>query len=273
MDDTQYDARQTPKGEIEQRFLSSKYIAKTAGDLASHFFVNRNTLKVETKSIQDYVSNADKEVEKKIIQIINAHYPHDQILGEESGFSDVESDYIWIIDPIDGTANFVNGIPHFCVSIALCFLGKIHFGVIYDPIQKELFDAFLGEGAFLNGEPIKVSNKSDLAQSTISCGHSFGIKDEECYLGILRKLFMGQAEYRHMGSAALGLAHTACGRVDGYWEQHISSWDFAAGILLVEEAGGWINESIPSDWLQNGSAIMGTNHHLKETLQIITGIR
>lgn len=268
MDDLTKNAR----GDLEQRFLRSKDIAVAAGDLAGRFFENRNALKIETKSIQDYVSNADKEVESKIIHTINAHFPNDQIVGEESGCKVADSDYVWIVDPIDGTANFINGIPHFCISIALCFLGKVRFGVIYDPNQKELFDAFRGEGAFLNGKPIKVSNNSDLDQSMISCGHSFRIKDE-IYLGVIRKLLMASAEYRHMGSAALGLAHTACGRVDGFWEQQINSWDFAAGQLLVEEAGGWINESIPGNWLQSGSAILCTNRHLKTALQKITGIK
>ncbi len=189
----------------------------------------------------DLVTDADLASEKAISLMISEHFPSHQILGEESVKPVDWNDYLWIVDPLDGTTNFTHGMPFFCVSLALSYRGEVLVGVIYNPISKECFWARKGEGAWLNGAPIHVSKTEELQKSLLATGFAYdkSIREKNNYreFSYLTNLTQG---VRRCGAAALDLAYVACGRFDGYWESGIKAWDIAAGSLLVAEAGGKI---------------------------------
>lgn len=185
------------------------------------------------------VTEIDKQSEELIIKKIHQHFPSHDILGEESGAHDTNSDYRWIIDPLDGTTNYTHGLPIFCVTIGVEHKGEIIAGVIYDPNRDELFTAEKGKGAYLNGKKIHVSSNDTLINSLLVTGFPYNVKENPGNVVEHFVHFLPVAQgIRRLGSAALDLAYIACGRLDGYWEVFLNPWDKAAGILLVREAGG-----------------------------------
>jgi len=218
-----------------------------------------DTLQVDLKGRRDYVSNVDREAETAIIDTLRAAYPGHAILAEESG-SQGDSDFVWIIDPLDGTTNYLHGYPQVAVSIALAVRGETQQAVVYDPIRDELFTATRGSGAQMNNRRLRVSRCRSLDQALLATG--FPLRNEkliEPYLASLGR-FMHRADgVRRAGAAALDLAHVAAGRLDGFWEFGLQAWDIAAGALLVQEAGGMVGTPYPGqDLLKHGDIVAAT---------------
>lgn len=213
--------------------------AREAGGLLLEKF-GRN-IKVSLKGDINLVTEADLASERLIIERIKSHYPQHSILAEESGEAVIiggTNKWKWIIDPLDGTTNFAHGYPCFCVTIALEHEGKIVVGVTYDPTRNELFAAEKGQGASLNSKPIHVSVAKDLSESLIVTGFPYDFKQRENFARHLTEFLLQSRGVRRDGSAAIDMAYIACGRFDGFWEEGLNPWDVAAGVLLIEEAGG-----------------------------------
>ncbi len=199
-------------------------------------------IEIQTKSRNDFVSEVDRSAEQAIIQELRARFPDHAILAEESG-AQGSGDYQWVIDPLDGTTNYLHGFPQFSVSIALRHRGQLDCGVVYDPLREELFTAARGEGAQLNDRRLRVSRRPSLDGALIGTGFPF--RDQrhiDAYLDMFKDMTLATAGLRRPGSAALDLAYVAAGRTDGFWELGLSEWDFAAGALLVTEAGGTVTD-------------------------------
>ena len=213
---------------------------KESGAIIQKYF--QGTFTVESKEgINNLVTEVDKMSEDKIISIIKKYYPGHSIISEESGEEKQDSPYQWIIDPIDGTVNFAHGIPICCVSIGLKKGDELIFGSVYNPMMNELFFAEKGKGATLNGVPISVSKKSDFRMACLVTGFPYKWPDErEHPIKVFERFVLEGLPVRRLGSAAIDLCWVACGRFDGFWEYNLSSWDVAAGYLIVEEAGGRI---------------------------------
>jgi len=254
---------------VEKRYLAACAIAREAGDLMRRLYEKREMNSYKLKGHQDYFTEADGEVEKLIIQRIGEAFPEDTVFGEEGGGQ--FSPQVWVIDPIDGTANFARGIPHFCVSIAFVREGQIAAGAMCNPMLGELFAARAGGGATLNGRPMKVSTTPDLRSATIELGWSTR-RPLEDYADMLVRVVKEGAGVRRSGSGALGLAYVADGRIDAYAELHINSWDCLAGILMVNEAGGWTNDFLKNDGLVKGNPVLGCNPALRDAIVKATGI-
>jgi myo-inositol-1(or 4)-monophosphatase len=265
-----------PEGNLEiapssddLRFLVACFVAREAGSIAKRKFDGRPGLSLlNFKGHQDYLSATDAEVEQSIRSRLMTAFPTDSFFGEEGGGS--FDNNVWVVDPIDGTANFVRGIPQFCISLAYVSDGEIKIGIIYDPMTDELFAAKRGGGATLNGEPIRVSGMADLAQSSIEMGWS-ARKPLKRYINAVENLMHAGAVVRRGGSGALALAHVACGRTDGYCELHMNSWDALAGLLLVQEAGGWINDFLADDGLKYGNLTVACSPSLSDGMLRLTG--
>ena len=214
---------------------------------------------VESKSQHDYVTNVDQGAEQLIIDTISHSYADHSFLGEESGSSG-SGEYQWVIDPIDGTTNFIRKVPHWAISIACKYKGRTEIGVVYDPIREELFTAVRGRGAQFNGKRIRVSETKGLEHSLIATGFPFRNKQMlDKYMTIFSKLFPHCSDMRRAGSAALDLAYVAAGRFDGFWEFGLSEWDTAAGSLLVKEAGGMISDIKGNPNYQQSDSILAAN--------------
>jgi myo-inositol-1(or 4)-monophosphatase len=213
--------------------------ARRAGEIIVRALVRLDSLEVSSKGRNDYVSEIDRAAEREIIESIHKLYPDHAILAEESGSSGA-SDTVWIIDPLDGTTNFLHGFPVFAVSIAVQHQGKLEIGVIYDPMRQEVFTATRGGGAQLENHRMRVSKQRGLEGSLLSTGFPYR-EDEpyaDNYFAMFRKLTTLSSGIRRPGSAALDLAYVAAGRTDGFWELGLKPWDTAAGTLMVREAGG-----------------------------------
>jgi myo-inositol-1(or 4)-monophosphatase len=213
--------------------------ARRAGEVIVRALVRLDSLEVTSKGRHDYVSEIDRTAEREIIDIIHKLYPEHAILAEESGSSG-ENETVWIIDPLDGTTNFLHGFPVFAVSIAVQHQGKLEAGVIYDPMRQEVFTATRGGGAHLENHRMRVSKQRGLEGSLLSTGFPYRENDPytENYFAMFRKLTTLAAGIRRPGAAALDLAYVAAGRTDGFWELGLKPWDTAAGTLMVREAGG-----------------------------------
>ncbi len=202
---------------------------------------------VSNKGAIDLVTEADLAAEKLIIERINSHYPRHAILAEESGAS-IElapmekSEWKWIIDPLDGTTNYAHGYPCFCVSIAIERGGAIEIGVVYDPMRDEIFAAERGQGAHLNDHPIRVSSVQELNRAMLCTGFPYNVRERPDFARDFTNFTMEAQAVRRDGSAALDLAYVACGRFDGFWEDGLNPWDTAAGVILIEEAGGRVTD-------------------------------
>lgn len=225
---------------------------------------------VDEKSSNDFVTVIDKTSEKLIIERIKKHFPAHTILAEEGGRQGKNSAYEWVIDPLDGTKNYIRDIPYFCVSIAVFHQNKPVVGVVYDPVHDELFQAVKGGGSFLNRRPIRVSNASSLNRCMLTTGFPHRSKAYlPQYLQAFEEIFIKCIGIRRPGSAALDLCHTACGRYDAFWELGLSSWDIAAGSLIVAEAGGVVSDFWGNPtYLKSGFIIAG-NAEIHKNLQEI----
>ena len=213
--------------------------ARRAGDLIVRSLSRLDSLHIDTKGRNDFVTDIDRKAEADIIATIRRSYPQHAVLGEESGRSG-ENEFLWIIDPLDGTTNFLHGFPTFSVSIAVELRGRLEHAVIYDPMRQEFFTASRGDGAQLEGRRIRVSAQRTLEGALIGTGFPFRMDAEhvDSYLAMLKIIMGTAAGVRRPGSAALDLAYVAAGRLDGFWEFGLKPWDLAAGVLLVDEAGG-----------------------------------
>jgi myo-inositol-1(or 4)-monophosphatase len=224
---------------------------QTARD-AGAILVDRlgRALQVSNKGDIDLVTEADLASEKLIIERIKSHYPRHAILAEESGASDEnelvsgKSEWKWIVDPLDGTTNYAHGYPCFCVSIALEHAGAIELAVIYDPMRDEMFTAERGRGATLNDRRMRVSTVEDLNSAMLCTGFPYNVRERPDFARDFAKFTMKAQAVRRDGSAAIDLAYIACGRFDGFWEDGLNPWDIAAGVLLIEEAGGRVTDFI-----------------------------
>ena len=226
---------------------------------------------IDLKQKFDFVTFVDKQAEEKIVKIIKTAYPDHKIFGEETSKDEVGG-YRWIIDPLDGTTNYIHGYPVFSISIGLEWEGDIILGVVYDPSHEELFVAEKGKGAQLNGHPIRVSNITDLTMSLLSTGFPFRAKRKiDLYLSSFKELFTKVSGIRRMGSAAIDLCNIACGRAEGFWEIGLSPWDVAAGYLMIKESGGQITDFIGEDNAIWSGNVIASNGHIHQTLVNVVG--
>ena len=257
-----------------QAFLNTAVeAARKAGDIAQINFARINQSDIKTKAYNEFVTFVDEEAEKAIVDIIHGRYPDHTILGEEQGLKGNESDYLWIIDPIDGTTNYIHSFPVYCVSIALKIKGRLEVAVIYDPSRQELFTAIRGMGAMLDGRKIRVSKQRTLQGALLGTG--FPYRDQldwlEVYLDIFIDFTRIVGAIRRPGSAALDLAYVASGRYDGFWEFGLKPWDVAAGVLLIQEAGGLVKSMIPGeDAVESGSLLCGNPHLFDPMSEIVS---
>lgn len=233
--------------------------ARSAGNLIIRSLQHVEHLEITTKGRNDFVSDVDRLAEQEIINTIKKAYPDHAILAEESGESG-SHDTVWIIDPLDGTANFLHGFPHYCISIGIMVKGRIEHGVIYDPLRDELFTATRGAGAQLNDRRLRVTKQKTLENSLIATGFPFKYHEHyPAFSNMVNAVFPKATDIRRGGSAALDLAYVAAGRVDGYWEIGLKKWDLAAGVLLVEEAGGVVTDFIGGNgYIEHGNIVAGT---------------
>lgn len=248
--------------------------ARRAGNLISNTIDQVDRLDVTEKATNDFVTQVDRQAEESIISVLHDAYPDHDILAEESGDTSGNkgnSDFQWIIDPLDGTTNFLHGFPQFAVSICLTHKGRMEHAVIYDPTRQELFTASRGAGAILNDRRLRVSARKSLNGALLGTGFPFKQQDDlDTYLATFKALFPTTAGIRRPGSAALDLAYVAAGRLDGFWEIGLKPWDMAAGALLIQEAGGLIGDfSGGNDYLQTGNVVAGNPKIFKEILQTI----
>lgn len=232
--------------------------ARAAGNIILRNLDRASNLLVDSKQRNDFVTEVDRNAEAEIIQTIRRSYRDHAFLAEESGPSG-ESDYVWIVDPLDGTTNFLHGFPAFSVSIALEVKGQLDCAVVFDPLRNELFSAAKGDGATLNDRRIRVSNRRGLEGALLGTGFPFRENaDIDLYLRMFKPLLEETAGVRRAGSAALDLAYVAAGRLDGFWELGLKPWDMAAGVLLIREAGGIVTDFRSGDrYLETGNLIAG----------------
>ena len=245
--------------------------ARRAGNIITRASRNLDVIAFREKAVNDFVSEVDREAEQAVIRTLRDAYPAHSILAEESGASG-ESEYQWIIDPLDGTTNFIHGFPQYCVAIALKHRELVTQAVIYDPSRNDLFTATRGRGAFLNDQRMRVSKRTHLRASLIGTGFPFRqLEHMEVYLAILRDMMKGAAGVRRAGSAALDLAYVAAGRLDGFWEFGLSPWDMAAGALLVSEAGGLVGDLAGENrYLHTGNIVAGNPKIFVELLRAMS---
>jgi myo-inositol-1(or 4)-monophosphatase len=239
-------------------------IAREAGALLLHYFKQR--VKIEYKGDVDLVTVADRSSEKLIVERVRAAWPDHDIVGEEGTRQETGAEYRWYIDPLDGTTNFAHGYPVFCVSMGLERRGEMVAGVLYDPTRNELFAAEKGKGAFLNGEPMRVSQTKRLAESLLGTGFPSFKRHKNPNIHFYHQLTLHSHGVRRAGSAALDLANVACGRYDGFWELNLNPWDTSAGTLLVTEAGGVVTRFDGSPFRIDSKETLASNGLLHDEL-------
>ena len=253
-------------------------IAIRAARAASSLIVRQldrvDALNVVEKSRNDFVSEVDQRAESIIIDTIRKAYPDHGILAEESG-RQAGSEFVWIIDPLDGTTNFLHGFPQFAVSIAVRHKNRIEHGVVFDPLRQELFTASRGEGAQLDNRKIRVSRRGDLEGALLGTGFPFrNLETLDEFLESLRAFIPKCAGVRRAGAAALDLAYVAAGRLDGFWEFGLSPWDMAAGALIIKEAGGIVTDPDGGeDFLEKGDIVAGNPRVLKAMLKVLISLK
>lgn len=248
--------------------------ARKAGDIIARASEQTDRLKIESKGVNDFVTDIDRAAEREIVYHLQKAFPEHAILGEESGLTEgSDADYQWVIDPLDGTTNFIRGIPHYAVSIACLYKGVVEHAVILDPIRREEFTASRGRGAQLNGRRLRVSTLASLEGSLIGTGIPYKSRNEHlipAYTASLAAVSAQTAGVRRAGAAALDLAYVAAGRLDGFWEIGLNRWDIAAGVLLVREAGGLISDfQGGNNYLDSGHIVAASPKVLKPLLQTI----
>ena len=244
--------------------------ARRAGTIINRASQNLDILTVTTKAANDYVSEVDRAAEDAIVRVLQEAYPSHAILAEESGASG-KSEFQWIIDPLDGTTNFLHGFPQYAVSIALTQKGVLSQAVIYDPVHNDLFTASRGRGAYLNDKRLRISKRINLQKSLIGTGFPFReFSQIDAYLAMFRDLTQKTAGLRRAGSAALDLAYVAAGRLDGFWEFGLSPWDLAAGSLLIIEAGGLVGDLEGNGGhLESGNIVAGNPKIFSQLVQAL----
>ncbi len=254
------------------------FAIQTARD-AGHLLAERlgRSLRIENKSEIDLVTESDLASERLIIDRIKTYYPRHSILAEESGATspataDAQSEWRWIVDPLDGTTNYAHGYPCFCVSIALEYKGEIELGVVYDPMREELFSAKRGEGAALNGRPIQVSPTPNLASALLCTGFPYDVRERGEFARHFANFIMNAQAVRRDGSAALDLAYVACGRFDGFWEEGLRPWDVAAAVLMIVEAGGRVTYYDGSAFDIYGAPILASNSLVHEQMMRVLAL-
>jgi len=263
----------------KQDFLGTAFRAAIlAGDLIRNNLGKISESDVDIKQASDFVTYVDRESEQIIINTVRAQFPGHHFLTEESLKEESSGEYRWIIDPLDGTTNYIHGYPVFSVSIALEANNDIILGLIYDPLRDDIFTAEKGVGAFLNGQPVNVSRVTDMANGLISTGFPFRKRElVDSYLTLFKNIFCRVSDIRRAGSAALDLAYIACGRCEGFFEVSLSPWDIAAGSLLIKEAGGIVTDfGGGGDYLSTGNLIAATpafhGEMMKEVKNVFNGI-
>ena len=241
-----------------------------ADSLRQHF--RRADLEITEKSRHDFVTHADHESERRILEVIQGHFPEHTVLAEESGFTDGEEEqFTWIIDPLDGTSNFLQGLPNFCISIA-CRQGReVVAGVVFEPLGEQLFCGTLGGGATWNGKKMSVSRRPGLEGAFLATGYPFRARAAlDLYLDVFRDVFLASRGIRRCGAAALDLAYTAAGVYDGFFEFRLSPWDVAAGTLLIQEAGGSVTDLDGTfGFMESGNLVAGPPDLQRELLGLM----
>ena len=239
---------------------------RAAGDYIVRCMERMHGIEVITKSRNDFVSEVDRRAEAIIIDVLHKAYPGHAILAEESG-AQGDGEYRWIIDPLDGTTNYLHGFPQFAVSLALEHKGVLDQGIVYDPLRQELFTASRGDGAHLDDRRIRVTRRDTLDGALIGTGFPFRSLDKmDHYIGIFKELTQVTAGIRRPGAAALDLAYVAAGRLDGFWEYGLELWDIAAGALLIREAGGYLSDIDSGEPWRNSSNVVAGNPALHDRL-------
>lgn len=253
----------THTDQITRRYNFAMDIARQAGELVRQGYGHVSA--VSHKGAIDLVTEYDLKSEQLILENIRRLFPDDGILAEESGKAAI-GEYQWFIDPLDGTTNFVHGLPVFSISIACAYHDQILVGIVYDPLRDELFHTHLGAGAFLNQQPLHVSASTDLSQSFFATGFPYDIRTGvETNLEKFAYMCMHTQAVRQLGSAALDLAYVAAGRYEGYWEMKLWPWDWAAGMLLVHEAGGVVSRISGEDNIFDPpTSMLATNGHIHQ---------
>jgi len=244
--------------------------ARSAGETITRYLDRIDRLTVTSKAVNDFVTEVDRRAEEAIIRIIRKSYPDHAVLAEESG-QQSGNEFEWIIDPLDGTTNFLHGLPHYGVSIACRHNNKLEVGVIYDPSRQELFTASRGQGAQLNDHRIRVSKCKELGSAILGTGFPFRQHQHiNAYVAGFKSMLSNSSDLRRAGSASLDLAYVASGRLDGFWEIGLNEWDIAAGVLLVLEAGGLVGDfSGGHEFMETGNIICGNPKIFKNILQTL----
>jgi myo-inositol-1(or 4)-monophosphatase len=247
----------------------AKRAALNAGKIILRHLERLDRIAVSTKRRNDFVSEVDIQAEQEIIRTLRKIYPNHSIIAEESGAQPGAEEAQWIIDPLDGTTNYLHGFPHFCVSIAFRQRGRLEAGVIYDPIRQEMFTASRGAGAQLNDHRIRVNNLPNLEGALLGTGFPLRVpRHLTAYLGMFAELASKCGEIRRAGSAALDLAYVATGRLDGFWEIGLNEWDLAAGTLMIQEAGGLTGDfGGGHDHMKTGNIVAGNPKIFKAMVQ------
>jgi len=244
--------------------------ARRAGEIIVRSMNRLDSIQVTTKGRNDFATEVDRAAEQEIMAVISKAYPDHAFLAEESGRSG-NSETVWIIDPLDGTTNYIHGFPTFAVSIACQHRGRLEHAVIYDPLRQEIFSASRGEGARLENRRLRVSNRPGLDGALIATGFPYRAQQDhaDAYLAMLKAVMAQAAGIRRPGAAALDLAYVAAGRVDGYWEFGLQAWDSAAGALLIQEAGGRIGTFSGAPYDLSPNIVAGTPRVYEALLEVI----
>jgi myo-inositol-1(or 4)-monophosphatase len=245
--------------------------ARRAGSVIVRHLDLLDRISVDSKGRNDFVTEVDRMAEQEIIQIIQRAYPSHSILGEESGAT-AGDEFEWVIDPLDGTTNFIHGFPQFAVSIAVRVRGRLDVGCVFDPLRNELYTAVRGQGAQLNGRRMRVSRAHRLEDCLLGTGFPFrSVQRLDEWMGSFRELVLRTRGIRRAGAAALDLASVACGRFDGFWETGLSPWDLAAGVLLIEEAGGMVADfDGEAGFMESGNLIAASPGVFNELSAVVT---
>ncbi len=251
------------------RHETAVHIVDAAAHRALEFFRSREKLDIAVKGLQDWVSNADKSVEDQIRAALIKAFPNDAVIGEEHGNLTGTSGYTWVIDPIDGTTNFVNGTPGWCVVLACVLEQQSVIAVIQDPVANEVYSAVRGQGAVMNGQALSVSSAVSLDQGTLGVGHSTRVPAQHT-VELLQRLLDQGGLFRRGGSGALDLAYVAAGRLIGYVEPHMNAWDCLAALLLVEEANGCVEPFNMAEMIQSGGQVVVACPGIYDTVRQMT---
>lgn len=244
--------------------------AEKAGEIMRRQMQQVGSIPVSQKSRHDYVSDVDRACEAEIVNEIKRYYPDHAFLAEEGGASGGESDYLWIIDPLDGTSNYLHGIPHFAVSISQQFQGRTEHAVVYDPIRDEMFTATRGSGAYMNKQRMRVTQRIELEGAILATAFPFRKRQHmKAYMNIFTRIWEQAEDFRRAGTASLDLAWTAAGRVDGFFEIGLKAWDVSAGALLVREAGGVVTDFTGNDKIEETETLIAAPYKIMTEMRRI----